>query len=130
MPTQQYIFRVAEVVRVTDGDTVHLRIAVGFHAEVMATVRLLGYDTPERNKGSVHEKAEARRAHAVTAEFLARTDGDLWIRTEKDPDVFGRWLGDIWLETGDTKRHLGAELRAAGLASIWPRRWREEFDAT
>ena len=130
MPSEQYIFRIVTVLRVVDGDSVWVQCDAGFRQTTLANIRLLGYDTPERNKGSVHEKAEARRAHAVTAEFLARTDGDLWIRTEKDPDVFGRWLGDIWLETGDTKRHLGAELRAAGLASIWPRRWREEFDAT
>lgn len=137
MPTLPYIFRVTEVVKVTDGDSYWLRVAVGFRQITLVNIRLSGYDCPERNRGSEREKAAAVRAQQLAAKFLrtqevdggGRYDGGiLWVRTEPDPDNFGRWLGDVWVETGDTVRHLGAELREAGLASVWPMRWRDEYD--
>jgi len=131
VPTLPYTFKVAEVIKVTDGDTAHLRVSVGFHAEIAVHIRLLGYDCPEMTRGSAFEKAEARRAQGLSAQFLSRADGTLWVRTEPDPDSFGRWLGDVWIEDVDGgKRHLGAELRAAKLASVWPTRWHDEFESS
>lgn len=135
MTTRQYIYRVTEVVKVTDADTAWLKLDVGFRQSLLVNIRLLGYDAPERTKGSAHEKAEAVRATSVATEFLAPAvpipGTSLWVRCQKDPDSFGRWLGDVWLESdGDIwpERHLGAELRSRGLASVWPQRWRSEFD--
>lgn len=133
MTTSPYVYQVTEVVKVTDGDTFWCRLDVGFRESILVDLRLSGYDCPERHKGSDREKAEAVRATSVTTEFLSPVVPDLaselWVRTEKDPDVFGRWLGDPWREdaTG-AQRFLGVELRAAGLASVWPTRWRDEYD--
>lgn len=133
--SRQYVYRVTEVVKVTDGDTYWLRVDVGFRANHLINVRLLGYDCPERTRGSAREKAEAVRARSVATDFLepavARPRASLWVRTEADPDSFGRWLGDVWLESdGDQwpEKHLGAALRDQKLASVWPTRWRDEFD--
>lgn len=133
MPSRPYLYRVAEVVKVTDGDTYWLRLDIGFRQTLLVNLRLLGYDCPERTRGSTREKMQAVRATDAARTFLSPDDPDatMWVRTEKDPDDFGRWLGDIWLESdGDRwpERHLGAELRSQELASIWPTRWRDEFD--
>lgn len=135
MTSKQYVYRVSEVVKVTDGDTYWLRVDVGFRETILVNIRLNGYDCPERNRGTQHEKTEAIRAKSIATEFLEPItpipDSSLWVRTERDPDNFGRWLGDVWLESdGDQwpERHLGAELRSQGLASIWPTRWRDEWD--
>ena len=135
MTTRPYTYRIVEVVKVTDADTFWLQLDVGFRQTLLVNIRLNGYDAPERNRGSAHEKNAAVTATSVATEFLspvvAMPGTSLWVRTEKDPDDFGRWLGDIWRESdGDQwpERHLGAELRAQGLASLWPTRWRDEFD--
>ena len=135
MTSRPYIYRITEVIKVTDGDTYWLRVDTGFRQTLLVNIRLLGYDCPERHRGSDFEKTEAVRATSIATDFLAPTvptpGASLWVRTEKDPDDFGRWLGDVWLESdGDQwpERHLGAELRSHGLASIWPTRWHDEFD--
>jgi endonuclease YncB( thermonuclease family) len=136
MAERQYVYKITEVVKVTDGDTYWLRVDVGFRETVLINVRLLGYDCPEAHKGSEFEKAQAALARDLAAKYLlpwtiAGAEGTLWIRTEKDPDNFGRWLGDLWWEFStkpDTELHLGEYLRKEDLASIWPTRWHEEFD--
>lgn len=124
-----YIFKISGVLRVVDGDTAHLELALGFHASLVVTIRLLGYDTPEKNKGSLHERNQSKIAQAVTERFLGQPTGQLWVRTEVDPDNFGRYLGDIWQEAADgTESHLGALLERRGLATVWPTRWFEVYD--
>lgn len=127
--SEEYVFKIKDVVKVTDGDTFHCVVSPGFHLTTLIRIRLYGYDCPEKTRGSAFEKAEAKRAQMVTAQFLTRMDGELWVRTEPDPDDFGRWLGDVWIEDEDGgKRHLGADLRSKRLASQWPTRWREEYE--
>lgn len=132
--TKPYMFRVTKVEKVTDGDTYWLRVDVGFRQEVLVNIRLLGYDTPEKYQGGAFEKSEAQRAASEARAWLDSrmhlAGASVWVRTEKDPDNFGRWLGDVWVESdGDQwpEEHLGAALRSLDLASIWPERWREEF---
>jgi endonuclease YncB( thermonuclease family) len=130
MTTRPYVYPITEIVRVTDGDTYWLRVDVGFRELILIAVRLSGYDCPERYSGSTYEKQRAIVATRVAGEFLTgEWSGALWVRTEKDPDSFGRWLGEIWRETDDGERVLlGEVLRGQQLASVWPTRWREEFD--
>ena len=120
-------------VRVTDGDTYWLTLDVGLRQTALANIRLAGYDCPETNGGSAAEKLAGRRAMVAAEHWLAlqagTPDAVTWCRTEKDPDSFGRWLGTIWAESaGGTVEHLGLYLAECGLASIWPTRWRDEFD--
>lgn len=128
--TQEYVYRIKEIVKVTDGDTYWFQVDVGFRQTILINVRLSGYDTPERYRGSDFEKLMAVSA---TDEAIAFFDNDeaLWVQTEKDPDSFGRWIGTIWREnlSGD-KTYLGEVLQAKNLASTWPTRWREAFDTS
>jgi endonuclease YncB( thermonuclease family) len=128
-PTLPYVQRITDVVRVVDGDTYHLQVSLPFYLQAVITVRLDGFDCPELNGGDAYEKQKGQEAKALAVEFLTLQDAILWVRTEKDPDSFGRWLGDIWSEDVDgNQQHLGDVLRAAGLASVWPTRWHQEFE--
>jgi endonuclease YncB( thermonuclease family) len=122
MTTLQYVYRVAEIVKVTDGDTYWLRLDVGFRQEILIDCRLDGWDAPKMTKGSDYEKQQAKIARQVACDWLtAALKVGLWIRTEKDPDSFGRWLGELWTETsGTVTDHLGMALASQKLASAWP----------
>lgn len=106
-----YEYRVAEVVRVVDGDTIYVDLDLGFGVTKHAKVRLIGIDTPEL-RGRGKEKGLAARdfvdswfeLHHPTRELvLCRTSKD---RTGK----YGRWLADF-MAGGSS---LVEELRAAG----------------
>lgn len=129
MTERQYVYKITEVVKVTDGDTYWLRVDVGFRGTLLINVRLMGYDCPEARRGSEYERAQAVAARDAAETFLTRVTLDSWVRTEKDPDNFGRWLGHIWQEPEPgVVWPLGNWLRDLKLASVWPTRWREEFD--
>ncbi|HEY1176410.1 MAG TPA: hypothetical protein VGF17_09655, partial [Phytomonospora sp.] len=103
--TQQYVFRARSIAKETDGDTYWLNLDKGMRDTGLTEIRLLGFDTPETRKGSAYERAQGKAAAAVTAAWLERVIADpalrLWVRTEPDPDDFGRWLGETWAETAD-----------------------------
>lgn len=131
--SRRYIYPVLGIEKFTDGDTYWFRLDVGFRQTQLTEIRLLGYDTPERHRGTPFERAEAVRATGVATTWLAQAlqAGNLWVRTEPDPDKYGRWLGDIWAEPEDgIVVRLGEVLREQRLASVWPTRWHEEFDDT
>jgi len=134
---ERYVYDVVETSEVKDGDTYVqlLEREIGFHQvwRGRMEIRLDYADTPEKSKGSPHERSVAKQAQAVAAEWL-RSGQRLNVRTRKPrpdrpplPDGgFGRWLGDIW--DADSGEHLADHLRRLGLASVWPTRWRDEFD--
>jgi len=79
----------AETVRVIDGDTVVMRIDVGFDITVVKKIRLLGVNTPEVRGES---RAEGLKAKELVKQWL---DCDsVIIRTAKS-DSFGRYLAEI-----------------------------------
>lgn len=122
---EAYVYRVKDVLSVIDGDTYYLRLDMGFHIAATVSVRLLGYDTPELRSGTTYEKERGKEARALAQKWLDEEvlAGRVYVKTEKD-DSFGRWLGIVFSGDG---RLLGDALRAEGLASVWPERWREEF---
>jgi endonuclease YncB( thermonuclease family) len=140
---EPWIYRIRTVVEVKDGDTFILVVEkeepydFGFHVkinpEARINCRLLGWDTPEKNKGSAFERGKAREAEQQAAAYFDAVSDRLWVRTEKDPadiyDDFGRWLGDIWTEDdAGNVLHLGQYLANLKLATPWPIRWRDQYD--
>lgn len=108
-----YEYRVLEVIRVVDGDTVDLRLDLGFHLTTALRFRLLDIDTPERGQAGWAE------ATAYTREWL--TDHrNLWAVTEK-ADSFGRWLALIESRTPDRLHSLNDDLISAGHAVPYTR---------
>jgi endonuclease YncB( thermonuclease family) len=101
---------------VVDGDTQHLAIDYGYRMSGEHSIRLLGIDCPEINRGTIEEKARGQAAKQFARDWYHQhssgAEWPLWIASEK-ADSFGRWLGDVFSDSG---AHLSDDLLAAGHA--------------
>jgi micrococcal nuclease len=99
-----YEYKVKEIVRVVDGDTVDLLIDLGFDLIKKERVRLAGIDTPESRTSDEEEKVFGLEA----AEYLkSRLDSvsNIKVKTEKD-GKYGRMLGHLYDEKGSVNDDL------------------------
>jgi micrococcal nuclease len=85
----------ATIERWVDGDTVWLTVDLGFRMTTRQAFRLAGIDTPERGQ-------DGYAAATARANELAPVGMHLPIATYKNPDKFGRWLVDLYLDSGGT----------------------------
>ena len=114
-----YNFRVTEIVKVLDGDTIDVLIDLGFDLFKKERVRVAGVDTPEKRTRDLEEKALGIDATKWLKDKLESTiDGDdeLTIRTELVGGVgkYGRLLG--WLYIGDSDLSLNEQMITEGYA--------------
>ena len=114
-----YNFRVIEINRVVDGDTIDVTIDLGFDLYKKERVRVAGVDTPEKRTRNLEEKAlgiDATNWLKDKLEGAIVGDDDLVIRTELDGGVgkYGRLLG--WLYIGDADLSLNEQMIAEGYA--------------
>ena len=99
-----YNFRVTEINRVVDGDTIDVTIDLGFDLYKKERVRVAGIDTPEKRTRDLEEKALGLDATDYLKKKLEDTiagDEELTIRTELKGGMgkYGRLLG--WLYIGE-----------------------------
>ena len=114
-----YNFRVIEITKVLDGDTIDVLIDLGFDLHKKERVRIAGVDTPEKRTRDLEEKALGIDA---TNWLKDKLDGaisgadDLVIRTELVGGVgkYGRLLG--WLYIGDSTVSLNEQMIEEGYA--------------
>ena len=116
-----YNFRVTEINKVLDGDTIDVTIDLGFDLYKKERVRIAGVDTPEKRTRNLEEKAlgiDATDWLKGKLEGAINGDDDLVIRTELEGGVgkYGRLLG--WLYIGDGDLSLNEEMITQGYA--WP----------
>ena len=114
-----YNFRVVEINRVLDGDTIDVTIDLGFDLFKKERVRVAGVDTPEKRTRDLEEKELGIDATYWLQEKLEGAvagDDDLIIRTELDGGVgkYGRLLG--WLYIGDSELSLNEQMITEGYA--------------
>ena len=114
-----YNFRVTEINRVLDGDTIDVTIDLGFDLYKKERVRIAGVDTPEKRTRDLEEKALGIDATNWLKEKLESTlagDDELSIRTELVGGVgkYGRVLG--WLYIGDAQVSLNEQMITEGYA--------------
>ena len=114
-----YNFRVTEINRVVDGDTIDVTIDLGFDLYKKERVRVAGVDTPEKRTRDLEEKALGLDATNWMKKNLEDTiDGDeeLIIRTELKGGMgkYGRLLG--WLYVGDDDVSLNEQMIEEGYA--------------
>ena len=114
-----YNFRVTEIVKVLDGDTIDVLIDLGFDLFKKERVRIAGVDTPEKRTRDLEEKALGIDATNWLKEKLDSTiagDDELTIRTELVGGVgkYGRLLG--WLYIGDSDLSLNEQMITEGYA--------------
>ena len=114
-----YNFRVIEINRVLDGDTIDVTIDLGFDLYKKERVRVAGVDTPEKRTRDLEEKELGIHATNWLKEKLEGAvagDDDLVIRTELVGGVgkYGRLLG--WLYIGDGDVSLNEQMIEEGYA--------------
>lgn len=116
---EPYTYRVKEILRTLDGDTVDCCIDLGFGLEATFRFRLAGIDTPERTEPRWAEAkfltgswlASAMISHDLTVTTSRRTDATVGI----GDGAFGRWLGTF--ECPSMGRQLVDVLTDEGWAS-------------
>ena len=114
-----YNFRVIEINKVLDGDTIDVTIDLGFDLYKKERVRVAGVDTPEKRTRDLEEKAlgiDATNWLKEKLEGALAGDDDLVIRTELVGGVgkYGRLLG--WLYLGDGSLSLNEQMITEGYA--------------
>ena len=114
-----YNFRVTEITKVVDGDTIDVVIDLGFDIYKHERVRIAGIDTPEKRTRDLEEKAlgiDATNWMKYTLEDTIKGDHELTIRTELKGGMgkYGRLLG--WLYVGDDTVSLNEQMIAEGYA--------------
>ena len=114
-----YNFRVTEINRVLDGDTIDVNNDLGFDLFKKERVRVAGVDTPEKRTRNLEEKALGIDATVWLKSKLEETikgDEELTVRTELKGGVgkYGRLLG--WLYIGDATISLNEQMITEGYA--------------
>jgi micrococcal nuclease len=113
----------AEVVSVTDGDTI--RVEIG--GEVI-TVRLIGIDTPETDGPYTREECWGEQASSYTTRSLE--DRTVLLGTDVEQlDRFGRTLAYVWLDGSLFNERLVAEGLAVAVTFPPNVRYAERFAA-
>jgi len=110
-----YIYRVRQVHKVVDGDTIDVDIDLGFDVSLAKRVRLAGIDTPESRTKDTYEKKlglESKDWLKHRLEFAK----DIIIKTElpDSTEKYGRILG--WLYINDEQTSLNEQMIQQGYA--------------
>lgn len=93
-----YTYKIKEIIRVVDGDTVDVLIDLGFGTFKKERVRLGGIDAPESRTKDLYEKKLGLEAKAeLERYFYNNKDCCFTIRTEKE-GKYGRIIGWIHME--------------------------------
>jgi micrococcal nuclease len=95
-----YEYRVKNVIKVVDGDTIDVDIDLGFNISYTQRVRLAGIDTPESRTRDLYEKKLGMESKEWLKNALSHAK-TIIIKTEKpdSTEKFGRILG--WLYVND-----------------------------
>jgi micrococcal nuclease len=95
-----YEYRIKNVTKVVDGDTIDVDIDLGFNISYTQRVRLAGIDTPESRTKDLYEKKLGMESKEWLKNALSHAK-TIIIKTEKpdSTEKFGRILG--WLYVDD-----------------------------
>ena len=98
-----YEYRVKQVLKVVDGDTIDVDIDLGFNVSYTQRVRLAGIDTPESRTTDLKEKALGLEVKEYLKHHLDGAE-DVVIQTEKpdSSEKYGRILGWLFINDDDT----------------------------
>ena len=110
-----YEYRVKQVLRVVDGDTIDVDIDLGFDISFTSRVRLAGIDTPESRTTDKKEKVLGLEVKQRLKDLLSKSSSVV-IRTEKpdSTEKYGRILG--WLFIDGAEKSINEGLIADGYA--------------
>lgn len=90
-----YTYKVKEITKIVDGDTVDVLIDLGFGLTKKERVRVAGIDAPESRTRDLYEKKLGLEAKQFLKNKLE--NNDVIIKTEKE-GKYGRILGWLYIE--------------------------------
>lgn len=89
-----YEYKIKEIIKVIDGDTIDVLFDLGFNILFKERVRLANIDAPEVNSKNEQERLLGNQAKEYLSTWLMNQN-ILRIKTTKD-DKYGRILGEIY----------------------------------
>ena len=110
-----YIYRIKEIHKVVDGDTIDADIDLGFDISLTKRIRLAGVDTPESRTTNANEK----KYGLESKEWLKKrceNAKDILIKTElpDSTEKYGRIIGHLFINGEETS--LNNQMIAEGYA--------------
>ena len=113
-----YIYRIKEIYKVIDGDTIDASIDLGFGIYLTRKIRLAGIDTPESRTTDVKEKIMGLESkdwlkHRVENAQCILIKTELPDSTEK----YGRIIGHLYINGEETS--LSTQMIDAGYALLY-----------
>lgn len=126
----------AQCIRVIDGDTIDVFVDCGFREYKVMRLRLAGINTPEIHSQDPTTRLAAQAAKtwltsllrsddlvlASLAKVSPSNDWPLRLVTYKDPDSFGRWIADVFIQGADGETNVNAMALDLGHAKPYVKR--------
>lgn len=106
-----YVFRMARLMKVVDGDTIDAELHLGFGAKIEHRLKFIDINAPEIRTKDADEKRRGHLARDFVVEWFERP-GQVWVLTTKE-EKYGRMLADCF-RVGEPS--LCTELLTLGLA--------------
>ncbi len=107
-----YTYKIKEITKVVDGDTLDAIIDLGFGITIKERIRIAAIDAPETRTRNLHEKKLGFEAKAWLKKHVEYCDNVI-IKTEKE-GKYGRILG--WLYTDEFSISLNEVMVEKGYA--------------
>lgn len=86
--------------KVIDGDTLDIEIDLGLGIKSLQRVRLAGVDAPEIRTKDIAERAAGAASMNFVVDWV-KSHGDVYLRTQKDNDKYGRYLAHVYPQSDD-----------------------------
>jgi micrococcal nuclease len=113
-----YIYRIKQILRVIDGDTIDADIDLGFDISLTKRIRLAGVDTPESRTSDANEKKYGLESKEWLKHKVENA-GHILIKTElpDSTEKYGRIIGHLFVN--DQSNSLNDQMIAEGMAWIY-----------
>ena len=110
-----YIYRIKQITKVVDGDTVDADIDLGFDISLTKRIRLAGVDTPESRTSDANEKKYGLEAKEWLKHKVENA-GHILIKTElpDSTEKYGRIIGHLFIN--DQESSLNDQMIVEGYA--------------
>ena len=112
-----YIYRIKQIIKVVDGDTIDADIDLGFDISLSKRIRLSAVDTPESRTADVNEKKYGLESKEWLKHKVENAKNIL-IKTElpDSTEKYGRIIGHLFIN--DQENSLNDQMIVEGYA--WP----------
>jgi micrococcal nuclease len=110
-----YIYRIKQITKVIDGDTIDADIDLGFDISLTKRIRLAGVDTPESRTADANEKKYGLEAKEWLKHKVENA-GHILIKTElpDSTEKYGRIIGHLFIN--DQEKSLNDQMIVEGYA--------------